>query len=257
MNDHHLLSKQKDVDHQSIGLSKSSLPPSSLLVAPLIISIVGVVLAILSMLAYHYFLIRYCLKRQIQNENHQPGDSTRDGNINSNVEEFTGVEANILNKIPILGYEATQNLFRVQQAECVICLECLEDGVTVRLLPKCGHFFHVSCIDEWLTAHTSCPFCRSEIVAALNHEEEPFIISIPNEIDQYLVDGGISSSSNSNASSHRHSVSLVLLPKEREHDCELVTGLRRSLSLDRVAHHHVVIDIGRESEKGSSSSSSS
>ncbi|CAL5053162.1 unnamed protein product [Urochloa decumbens] len=46
-------------------------------------------------------------------------------------------------------------------AECVVCLQELEDGDVVRVLPPCRHFFHGRCIDAWLRAHSSCPVCRA------------------------------------------------------------------------------------------------
>ncbi|CAM0910413.1 unnamed protein product [Alopecurus aequalis] len=49
----------------------------------------------------------------------------------------------------------------VASVECVVCLQELEDGDVVRVLPACRHFFHVSCIDAWLCAHSSCPVCRA------------------------------------------------------------------------------------------------
>lgn len=48
--------------------------------------------------------------------------------------------------------------------ECVICLSVFEDGENGRMLPKCGHAFHVDCIDMWLTSHCSCPICRSPVL---------------------------------------------------------------------------------------------
>ncbi|XP_066379135.1 RING-H2 finger protein ATL40-like [Miscanthus floridulus] len=45
--------------------------------------------------------------------------------------------------------------------ECVVCLQEMEDGDVVRVLPACRHFFHGGCIDAWLRAHSSCPVCRA------------------------------------------------------------------------------------------------
>ncbi|KAJ6325600.1 hypothetical protein OIU76_012641 [Salix suchowensis] len=46
---------------------------------------------------------------------------------------------------------------------CVRCSVCLADYLgedTLRILPYCGHSFHVTCIDIWLQRHSTCPVCR-------------------------------------------------------------------------------------------------
>lgn len=51
--------------------------------------------------------------------------------------------------------------------ECAICAEALVkyEHATQCLVPthtmSCAHTFHQPCIQRWLTAHTSCPMCRS------------------------------------------------------------------------------------------------
>ncbi|XP_025813681.1 RING-H2 finger protein ATL74-like [Panicum hallii] len=56
---------------------------------------------------------------------------------------------------------------------CAICLSDFFDGERIRVLPVCGHRFHVLCIDRWLASHGSCPTCRrrlsSESVAGGHH----------------------------------------------------------------------------------------
>ncbi|KAJ6413383.1 hypothetical protein OIU84_006224 [Salix udensis] len=48
--------------------------------------------------------------------------------------------------------------------ECAICLGDFVEGDEVRVLPHCGHGFHVVCIDKWLGSHSSCPSCRQILV---------------------------------------------------------------------------------------------
>uniref|UniRef100_A0A061S256 E3 ubiquitin-protein ligase RLIM n=1 Tax=Tetraselmis sp. GSL018 TaxID=582737 RepID=A0A061S256_9CHLO len=47
---------------------------------------------------------------------------------------------------------------------CAICLCAYEEGETMRRLP-CNHEFHMKCIDQWLTQHTTCPMCRVSLVS--------------------------------------------------------------------------------------------
>ncbi|KAG6492141.1 RING-H2 finger protein ATL2-like [Zingiber officinale] len=47
--------------------------------------------------------------------------------------------------------------------ECAICLSTVEDEEMVRVLPGCGHLFHVGCIDMWLGSHCTCPVCRVSV----------------------------------------------------------------------------------------------
>ncbi|XP_010530985.1 PREDICTED: probable E3 ubiquitin-protein ligase ATL44 [Tarenaya hassleriana] len=48
--------------------------------------------------------------------------------------------------------------------DCAICLTDFADGEEIRVLPLCGHAFHVSCIDRWLASRSSCPSCRRILV---------------------------------------------------------------------------------------------
>ncbi|KAM0919675.1 hypothetical protein ACQ4PT_008048 [Festuca glaucescens] len=49
-----------------------------------------------------------------------------------------------------------------EAATCSVCLEELQLGETVRLLPVCLHLFHAQRIDAWLEAHSTCPLYRSD-----------------------------------------------------------------------------------------------
>ncbi|KAL4592750.1 hypothetical protein LXL04_005754 [Taraxacum kok-saghyz] len=44
---------------------------------------------------------------------------------------------------------------------CVICLSDYKPKESLRTIPKCNHYFHSECIDEWLTMNETCPVCRN------------------------------------------------------------------------------------------------
>lgn len=48
------------------------------------------------------------------------------------------------------------------KAECSICMESVEVGTEVTVLP-CQHWFHFECIKSWLSEHDTCPHCRKPI----------------------------------------------------------------------------------------------
>ena len=54
---------------------------------------------------------------------------------------------------------------------CSICQIAFTDTTICRVIKNCNHIFHINCIDTWLHEHTTCPFCRYDL---LN-------ITIPNE----------------------------------------------------------------------------
>lgn len=43
---------------------------------------------------------------------------------------------------------------------CVICLGDYKEKEVLRIIPYCGHTFHLSCIDIWLRKQSTCPVCR-------------------------------------------------------------------------------------------------
>lgn len=58
-------------------------------------------------------------------------------------------------------------------AECAICLSEFAPREEIRVLPQCGHGFHVACIDTWLGAHSSCPSCRRVLVVDETNNKRP------------------------------------------------------------------------------------
>ncbi|KAK7283657.1 hypothetical protein RIF29_13333 [Crotalaria pallida] len=75
-----------------------------------------------------------------------------------------GINNELLNTFPILFYSTIKDLKKGKGSlECAVCLTDFKDYDTLRLLPKCNHVFHPSCIDSWLCSHVTCPVCRANL----------------------------------------------------------------------------------------------
>ncbi|XP_010548197.1 PREDICTED: probable E3 ubiquitin-protein ligase ATL44 [Tarenaya hassleriana] len=71
-----------------------------------------------------------------------------------------GLKKKALESIPRLAFSAESH----SVTDCSICLADFADGEEIRVLPICGHAFHVACIDRWLSSRSSCPSCRRILV---------------------------------------------------------------------------------------------
>lgn len=195
----------------------------------------GIVATVIAIMAYHLLLANYC-KRCAANAQPPPP---------------TGVDAKFVESIPILAFSAWKRRRGVDQGgECAVCLGEFEDEDSVRLLPNCTHAFHVSCIDQWFVAHTSCPLCRMPV---LRQETDSAAASPDLAVDS--INRGESSSAE--PSSMGQSVGLLrncaslMTPVERRSSS---ARLKRSLSMDPSV---VVIDLERTNCPGATSFSSS
>ena len=66
------------------------------------------------------------------------------------------------------------------RAECSICMDEVDMGTVVTLLP-CSHWFHEQCITAWLTQNGTCPHCRHEITTPIpvSSSDTPMAPSTP------------------------------------------------------------------------------
>jgi hypothetical protein len=57
---------------------------------------------------------------------------------------------------------------------CAICLSEYEDGDEISWShnPNCPHFFHRTCIAEWLLSHEECPCCRFDFLRFDDDDEQ-------------------------------------------------------------------------------------
>lgn len=70
-----------------------------------------------------------------------------------------GLEPSTVATFPTAKYN--QQLFTSTEDNlCTVCLSDYKDKEVLRILPRCGHTFHIGCIDVWFRQHSSCPVCR-------------------------------------------------------------------------------------------------
>ncbi|KAH0455023.1 hypothetical protein IEQ34_016947 [Dendrobium chrysotoxum] len=81
-----------------------------------------------------------------------------------------GMDSTAVAALPIFVYNGMEQNGKI--VDCVVCLSVMEEGEKGRILPRCGHGFHVRCIDVWLMANSTCPICRAPAAAVAVDEEE-------------------------------------------------------------------------------------
>ena len=68
-----------------------------------------------------------------------------------------------LQRLPTVEYcgkEGEERLSVCGNDECPVCLEPFQNRQRCRVIPACGHAFHVHCADAWLSRRPVCPICR-------------------------------------------------------------------------------------------------
>jgi len=55
-------------------------------------------------------------------------------------------------------YKNSDVYFRKEKILCSICLNDKTDNIIRKLV--CNHFFHINCIEMWLSDNNNCPMCR-------------------------------------------------------------------------------------------------
>ncbi|KAF2291597.1 hypothetical protein GH714_026013 [Hevea brasiliensis] len=152
-------------------------PPPSLLppehhLSPYVIIIVALLASFFLVVSYYVIIAKSCPGWCSSRNNRQP-----QGEADNMDEEFldenqvdhpiwfittAGLQQSIINSITVCKYKKGEGL--IEGTECSVCLSEFQQDETLRLLPKCNHAFHISCIDTWLRSHTNCPLCRAHIV---------------------------------------------------------------------------------------------
>jgi E3 ubiquitin-protein ligase RNF115/126 len=140
------------------------------------------------------------------------------------------------------------------KAECSICMDSVELGNEVTLLP-CNHWFHGDCVTSWLKEHDTCPHCRKPIS---NNDEQ----QRPGTSRRRSRRASSLSSPRPNPSdgSRSNPISIPESPSELRNARQQYYGRRRDTEPERPATHRhssSQSDLRRHSSRSHHSSSGS
>ncbi|KAI8530438.1 hypothetical protein RHMOL_Rhmol11G0058300 [Rhododendron molle] len=142
--------------------------------SPLVIAIIGILASAFLLVSYYAIISKYCGNMDSSRRRDQNRDSNEEFEENNDdpstnhepwVVATTGLDEALIKSITVCKYKKGDGL--VEGTDCSVCLSEFQDDERLRLLPKCSHAFHVTCIDTWLKSHSNCPLCRA-IIAFVN-----------------------------------------------------------------------------------------
>ncbi|XP_071736056.1 RING-H2 finger protein ATL52-like [Rutidosis leptorrhynchoides] len=139
--------------------------------SPLIIVVIGILASAFLLVSYYTIITKYCKRRGNEsNTNINSSQESQSRNQSTTHHDHLqhangGLDESLIKSIAVCKYMKGDGV--VDGSDCAVCLSEFQEGESLRLLPKCGHAFHLPCIDTWLTSHSSCPLCRSHVMPGL------------------------------------------------------------------------------------------
>ncbi|CAJ1854573.1 unnamed protein product [Sphenostylis stenocarpa] len=122
--------------------------------------------------------------------------------------------AEAIERCPTFDFSKMKELRVGNEAEeCAVCLVEFQDSDTVKMLPRCHHFFHQHCIDQWLPSCMTCPICRQKLIS---EDTEVNIADVPMEEEEEEDD-------DDDATTEFTEVAVTAATEQAEHESEADT----------------------------------
>ncbi|XP_031491551.1 RING-H2 finger protein ATL46-like [Nymphaea colorata] len=194
-------------------------PPPAPRVSPAALPIIAV-LAVLLLLSGLLHLLFRCLLPRPSSSSSQPSDPRIPAVDSRQLRQLfrlhdSGVDQSLIDSLPVFSFRSVLRPRLGEAFDCAVCLSEFAEHDRLRLLPNCAHAFHLSCIDTWLMANSTCPLCRGSIV-----DMQGLMAIIYDDDDDANPD------------------SCNALGGDGHGDGDLVDGYRKSSGADGVGHHH-------------------
>ncbi|XP_057531775.1 E3 ubiquitin-protein ligase RING1-like isoform X2 [Amaranthus tricolor] len=160
---------------------------------------------------------RLICRRLHVSESRRTVDTEPEIDLEQPMQSTDGLEPFVVAAIPTMKFHRDA-FSSTEDSQCSICLGEYQEKEILRIMPKCSHSFHLSCIDPWLMKQPTCPVCR----LPLKHSFDPKQVSLnvivglsTDEHNSSFTPGSRHSLSNAGSQLHHQSMSSNLDPDLR------------------------------------------
>ncbi|KAG6525143.1 hypothetical protein ZIOFF_015095 [Zingiber officinale] len=185
-------------DSLPVASSESSPAPSSpgSRISPVLLFIIVIVALVVFIAGLLHLLLKFVIKKHsfpssFQHSSGQPDAAEVAGSdaLQRQLRQLfhlhdSGLDQTYIDALPVFFYR--EIIGSKEPFDCAVCLCEFAQEDKLRLLPTCGHAFHINCIDTWLLSNSTCPLCRGALfVPGLPIENPIFDFELPGEEDEF------------------------------------------------------------------------
>ncbi|KAK1297688.1 RING-H2 finger protein ATL46 [Acorus calamus] len=152
-------------------------------ISPAVLFIIVILAVIFFISGLLHLLVRFLIKHpsslfstlSAQSGRYPPPDAPSDALQRQLQQLFhlhdSGLDQAFIDALPVFLYR--EIVGPKEPFDCAVCLCEFSDEDKLRLLPLCGHAFHLDCIDTWLLSNSTCPLCRGMLFVPGHAIENP------------------------------------------------------------------------------------
>jgi len=169
-------------------------------ISPAVLFIIVILAVVFFISGLLHLLVRLLMKKQHRRRGgsagvsgqHGPGEA--DAALQRQLQQLfhlhdSGLDQAFIDALPVFSYREIVvggGGGDKEPFDCAVCLCEFDAEDRLRLLPLCGHAFHLNCIDTWLLSNSTCPLCRGVLFApGLTAENNPMF-----DFDEGLLEEG-------------------------------------------------------------------
>ncbi|KAL0916539.1 hypothetical protein M5K25_014060 [Dendrobium thyrsiflorum] len=148
-----------------------SLPASNSRISPAVLFIIVILAVIFFVSGLLHLLVRFLIKKgpSASRRSNRSTNTAITGDSDALQRQLqqlfhlhdSGLDQAFIDALPVFLYK--EIVGAKEPFDCAVCLCEFSDDDKLRLLPICGHAFHLNCIDTWLLSNSTCPLCRGAL----------------------------------------------------------------------------------------------